>query len=105
MITDIVLNHPEFAGIHYTGGTGVFQNIWKKIGENIHKYKTYPKIVGETGGKDFVFAHPTAKVDALVTAIIRGAFEFQGHFYLLFFLHIFFILLIILLIYFFRMKN
>ncbi len=75
---DVIFNHPDFAGIHFTGSTGVFQNIWKTIGNNIHKYKTYPRIVGETGGKDFVMAHPSADVKALSTALARGAFEFQG---------------------------
>jgi 1-pyrroline-5-carboxylate dehydrogenase len=75
---DIIFNHPDFAGIHFTGSTPVFQNIWQTIGTNIHKYKTYPRIVGETGGKDFVLAHPSANVDVAVTALIRGAFEYQG---------------------------
>lgn len=75
---EVIFNHPDFAGIHFTGSTGVFQNIWKTIGGNIHKYKTYPRIVGETGGKDFIVMHKTAKVDESVTAIVRGAFEFQG---------------------------
>jgi 1-pyrroline-5-carboxylate dehydrogenase len=75
---EIIFNHPDFAGIHFTGSTGVFQQIWKKIGENIHKYKSYPRIVGETGGKDFIIAHPSATLSALTTAIIRGAFEYQG---------------------------
>ena len=75
---EVVFEHPDFAGIHFTGSTGVFQNIWQKIGNNIHKYKAYPRIVGETGGKDFIMAHSSANVDALVTAIIRGAFEYQG---------------------------
>jgi len=78
MITEEVLKHPEFAGIHYTGSTPVFQSIWKDIGNNIGQYRNYPRIVGETGGKDYVFAHPSAKVDALATALIRGAFEFNG---------------------------
>lgn len=78
MITDTILAHPDFAGVHYTGSTFVFKEIWKKIGENIHTYKTYPKIVGETGGKDFVLAHPSANVRQVVTGITRGAFEFQG---------------------------
>jgi 1-pyrroline-5-carboxylate dehydrogenase len=73
-----IFSHREFAGIHFTGSTEVFQNIWKTIGDNIHIYKSYPRIVGETGGKDFVFAHPTAKVDHLVVALVRGAFEYQG---------------------------
>lgn len=75
---DVVFNHPDFGGIHFTGSTGVFQNIWKTIGNNIHKYKSYPRIVGETGGKDFILAHNSANVDAFVTALIRGSFEYQG---------------------------
>ena len=78
MITDTVLASPDFAGIHYTGSTFIFKEIWKKIGENIHRYKTYPRIVGETGGKDFIIAHPSANVKQVTTAITRGAFEFQG---------------------------
>lgn len=78
MITDVVLASPDFAGVHYTGSTFVFKEIWKKIGENIHTYKTYPKIVGETGGKDFIVAHSSANVKQVVTGITRGAFEFQG---------------------------
>lgn len=73
-----VMAHPELAGVHFTGSTAVFQNMWKQIGTNIHNYKCYPRIVGETGGKDFVFAHPSADVTALVTALVRGAFEYQG---------------------------
>jgi 1-pyrroline-5-carboxylate dehydrogenase len=75
---DTIFSHPDFAGIHFTGGTSTFQRIWKTIGENIAKYKTYPRIVGETGGKDFVLAHHTADAKALATALIRGAFEYQG---------------------------
>ncbi|NGM65221.1 L-glutamate gamma-semialdehyde dehydrogenase [Sphingobacterium sp. SGR-19] len=75
---DVIFKHPDFAGIHFTGSTGVFQNIWKTIGENIHRYKTYPRIVGETGGKDFILAHPSADIAVLNTALVRGAFEFQG---------------------------
>jgi len=75
---EVIFNHADFAGIHFTGSTGVFQNIWKTIGNNIHKYKTYPRIVGETGGKDFIVAHHTAQVDTVVTAMLRGAFEYQG---------------------------
>jgi 1-pyrroline-5-carboxylate dehydrogenase len=75
---DICFSHPDFAGIHFTGSTAVFNTIWKTIGENIGKYKSYPRIVGETGGKDFVLVHPDAEVDVAVTALIRGAFEFQG---------------------------
>jgi 1-pyrroline-5-carboxylate dehydrogenase len=78
MITDTILASPDFAGIHYTGSTFVFKEIWSKIGSNIHNYKTYPRIVGETGGKDFVLAHPSANVKQVVTGIVRGAFEFQG---------------------------
>ncbi len=74
----IIFSHPDFAGIHFTGSTGVFQDIWKNIGENIFRYKSYPRIVGETGGKDFIFADPTANTQALATAIVRGAFEYQG---------------------------
>lgn len=75
---DKILAHPDFAGLHFTGSTSVFQNMWKKIGENIHQYKTYPRIVGETGGKDFIMVHPSANVDAVATAMVRGAFEYQG---------------------------
>jgi len=78
MISDTVLDSPDFSGIHFTGSTNVFKNLWKQIGNNIHKYKTYPRIVGETGGKDFIIAHPTAKPQQVATAISRGAFEFQG---------------------------
>ena len=73
-----VMASPDLAGVHFTGSTAVFQNMWKQIGTNIHTYKCYPRIVGETGGKDFIFAHPSADVDPLVTAMVRGAFEFQG---------------------------
>ncbi len=75
---EVIFNHPDFAGIHFTGSTAVFQNIWKTIGNNIHKYKTYPRIVGETGGKDFILVHGSADVEASSTAILRGAFEYQG---------------------------
>ncbi|MGZ3758681.1 MAG: L-glutamate gamma-semialdehyde dehydrogenase [Mucilaginibacter sp.] len=75
---EVIFNHPDFAGIHFTGSTAVFQNIWQTIGTNIHKYKTYPRIVGETGGKDFVLAHPSADADVVSTALVRGAFEYQG---------------------------
>ena len=78
MITDTVLRSKEFAGIHYTGSTSVFRNIWSKIGKNINDYNSYPRIVGETGGKDFILAHPSAKSKEIATGIIRGAFEFQG---------------------------
>lgn len=75
---DVIFNHRDFAGIHFTGSTGVFRHIWKTIGQNIDIYKSYPRIVGETGGKDFVLAHPSADKAALATALVRGAFEFQG---------------------------
>jgi 1-pyrroline-5-carboxylate dehydrogenase len=75
---DIIFNDPDFAGLHFTGSTGVFQHLWKVIGENLPKYKSYPRIVGETGGKDFIIAHPDANYDQITPAIIRGAFEFQG---------------------------
>lgn len=75
---EVIFNHPDFAGIHFTGSTGVFQRIWKTIGENIQKYKTYPRLVGETGGKDFVVAHGSANAKEVAVALSRGAFEFQG---------------------------
>ncbi len=75
---EVIFNHPDFAGIHFTGSTGVFQDVWTKIGANIKKYKSYPKIVGETGGKDFIVAHESADVEALAVALIRGSFEYQG---------------------------
>lgn len=77
-VGSVVFEHPDFAGIHFTGSTGVFQNLWKTIGQNIHKYKTYPRIVGETGGKDFILAHASADPKAVAVALGRGAFEFQG---------------------------
>jgi len=73
-----IFTHRDFAGIHYTGSTEVFQSIWKTIGENMHNYKSYPRIVGETGGKDFVIAHNSANIEQLATALVRGAFEYQG---------------------------
>ena len=72
------MQSPELAGVHFTGSTAVFQGMWKTVGENIASYKTYPRIVGETGGKDFIFAHRSADVDALTAAMVRGAFEYQG---------------------------
>ncbi len=75
---DVIFNHADFAGLHFTGSTGVFQNLWKTIGNNIEKYKSYPRIVGETGGKDFIVAHESANAREVATAITRGAFEFQG---------------------------
>ncbi len=77
-VGEIVFNHAYFAGIHFTGSTAVFQHIWKTIGENIAKYRSYPRIVGETGGKDFIIAHKSADAQALATAMVRGAFEYQG---------------------------
>ena len=78
MVTDTVLASRDFAGLHFTGSTHVFKDIWAKIGTNIHHYKTYPRIVGETGGKDFIIAHPSANAKQVSTGIVRGAFEFQG---------------------------
>jgi 1-pyrroline-5-carboxylate dehydrogenase len=75
---EVIFSHPDFAGIHFTGSTGVFQRIWKTIGENIQRYKSYPRIVGETGGKDYVIAHKSAIPEQVATALIRGAFEYQG---------------------------
>jgi 1-pyrroline-5-carboxylate dehydrogenase len=75
---EVVFNHKDFAGIHFTGSTEVFQNIWQTIGNNIHKYRSYPRIVGETGGKDFIIAHKSAEAKSLAVAISRGAFEYQG---------------------------
>jgi len=77
-VGDVCFKHPDFAGVHFTGSTGVFNHMWKQIGENITNYKSYPRIVGETGGKDFVMVHPSADVDTVVTALARGAFEYQG---------------------------
>ena len=78
MITDTVLDSPDFSGLHFTGSTFIFKGLWKKIGTNIENYNSYPRIVGETGGKDFIIAHNSADTDELSTAVIRGAFEFQG---------------------------
>ena len=75
---EVVFNHPSFAGLHFTGSTGVFQALWKIIGQNIHKYKSYPRIVGETGGKDYIVIHQSADTEAAAVAMSRGAFEFQG---------------------------
>ncbi|MFL6061553.1 MAG: L-glutamate gamma-semialdehyde dehydrogenase [Marmoricola sp.] len=74
----VLLNHPDLAGIHFTGSTPTFQHLWRTVGENLTSYRAYPRIVGETGGKDFVLAHPSADVDVLRVALIRGAFEYQG---------------------------
>ena len=76
--SNVVFKHPNFAGVHFTGSTKVFKDIWKTIGNNIHLYKNYPRIVGETGGKDFILAHNSANIKEVVTALIRGAFEYQG---------------------------
>jgi len=78
LIDEVVLDHPDLGGVHFTGSTNTMKHIWRRIGENIDKYKQYPRIVGETGGKDFVFAHKSTDIDALVAALIRGAFEYQG---------------------------
>ena len=75
---DVIFKHPDFAGIHFTGSTRVFQSMWKAIGENIQNYKSYPRIVGETGGKDFVMVHKSANAKQVATALVRGAFEYQG---------------------------
>jgi 1-pyrroline-5-carboxylate dehydrogenase len=77
-ISDVLLNDPNLAGIHFTGSTDVFQKMWRTVGDNIANYKSYPRLVGETGGKDFILAHASAEPDALITAIVRGAFEYQG---------------------------
>ena len=78
MITDTLLASPDLAGIHFTGSTEVFQSMWKTVGANIARYQSYPRLVGETGGKDFIVAHPSADAEALAVAIVRGGFEYQG---------------------------
>lgn len=78
MITDTILASPDFSGLHFTGSTNIFKDLWKQIGNNIHNYKTYPRIVGETGGKDFIVAHSSANAKQVATGMLRGAFEFQG---------------------------
>ncbi|MGZ0016306.1 L-glutamate gamma-semialdehyde dehydrogenase [Yeosuana sp. AK3] len=78
MITDTILSNKDFAGVHFTGSTAVFNSFWETIGKNINQYKSYPRIVGETGGKDFIWAHPSANAQEVATAISRGAFEYQG---------------------------
>jgi 1-pyrroline-5-carboxylate dehydrogenase len=75
---EVIFNHPDFAGLHFTGSTGVFQRLWQMIGNNLSNYKSYPRIVGETGGKDFIIAHPSADAEAVAVAMVRGAFEYQG---------------------------
>jgi 1-pyrroline-5-carboxylate dehydrogenase len=77
-VSDVVLPDPDLAGIHFTGSTATFRHLWREVGGNIDRYRAYPRLVGETGGKDFVFAHPSADADALHTALIRGAYEYQG---------------------------
>ena len=77
-VTAAALEHPDFAGLHFTGSTEVFQSLWTTVGRNIARYRSYPRLVGETGGKDFILAHPSADADALTTAIVRGSFEYQG---------------------------
>src|SRR5207253_4220933 len=77
-IGDAALASPDLAGIHFTGSTPVFRGMWKTVGQNIERYRNYPRIVGETGGKDFIVAHSSADVDAVATAIVRGSFEYQG---------------------------
>ncbi|MGH3471544.1 MAG: L-glutamate gamma-semialdehyde dehydrogenase [Nocardioidaceae bacterium] len=77
-VSEVALTHPDLAGIHFTGSTPTFQHLWRTVGNNIASYRSYPRIVGETGGKDFVIAHPSADVDVLRTALVRGAFEYQG---------------------------
>jgi len=78
VIGDAVLPHPDLGGIHFTGSTNTFQHLWRTVGQNIERYNQYPRLVGETGGKDFIFAHPSADMDAVATAIMRGAYEYQG---------------------------
>jgi len=77
-VSDATLVHPDLAGIHFTGSTPTFQHLWRSVGDNIAAYRSYPRIVGETGGKDFIVAHPSADPDVLRTAMVRGAFEYQG---------------------------
>jgi len=77
-VSEVALTDPDLAGVHFTGSTGTFQHLWRSIGENINNYRTYPRLVGETGGKDFVIAHPSTSPDALRTALVRGAYEYQG---------------------------
>lgn len=78
LIGDVALSHPMLAGIHFTGSTSTFNHLWKKVSENLHIFRSYPKLIGETGGKDFVFMHPSAGIDEVATALVRGAFEYQG---------------------------
>jgi 1-pyrroline-5-carboxylate dehydrogenase len=78
MITDALLASPDLGGIHFTGSTEVFQNMWKTVGENIHRYRNYPRLVGETGGKDFIMVHPSADPQEVAVAVVRGGYEYQG---------------------------
>jgi len=78
VVGETVLDHPELAGIHFTGSTEVFRWMWKRVGDNVERYRAYPRLVGETGGKDFIVAHPSADAEELVTAVVRGGFEYQG---------------------------
>jgi 1-pyrroline-5-carboxylate dehydrogenase len=77
-VSDVAMSDPDLAGIHFTGSTATFQHLWQEVGANLAGYRNYPRIVGETGGKDFILAHPSADPDVLRTALIRGAFEYQG---------------------------
>ena len=77
-ISNVILDHPDLAGIHFTGSTGVFNSMWQKVGQNLGKYRGYPRLVGETGGKDFIVVHPSADPQAVAVAAVRGAYEFQG---------------------------
>src|SRR5262249_9002986 len=77
-LSQVLRDSPDLAGIHFTGSTGVFQTLWKQVSNNLERYKTYPRLVGETGGKDFILAHPSADLDALAVAIVRGGYEYQG---------------------------
>jgi len=77
-VSQVALTHPDLAGIHFTGSTGTFQHLWRTVGENIPRYRNYPRLVGETGGKDFVIVHPSADSSTLAAILIRGAFEYQG---------------------------
>ena len=77
-MSQVALTHPDLAGIHFTGSTATFQHLWRTVGENIARYRNYPRLVGETGGKDFVIVHPSAEPGSLAATLIRGAFEYQG---------------------------
>jgi 1-pyrroline-5-carboxylate dehydrogenase len=78
LMSRIILDHPNFAGLHFTGSTGVFNSMWKTVGENLNRYKIYPRLIGETGGKDYIFVHESAELEEAATAIVRAAFEYQG---------------------------